>query len=102
MDDSDTCLRQTPLKTERIVRRNNASNRAVQINAPLEEDLWKNVDRLVIEDNMADSQGIQVNYAITREMVVVMFDQQNKLIAAERQTPGVLRHDRVVVKASVR
>ena len=92
VDDSESCPREVPVKTERIVRRNDARNQAVQISAPLDKDLWRHIDRLVIEDNSVDSQGIQVNYAISREMMMMIFDQQNKVIAASRQKPGVSRN----------
>ncbi|KAE8847419.1 hypothetical protein CFE70_006098 [Pyrenophora teres f. teres 0-1] len=83
--DPKICSREIPLKTERIIRRNEARNKAVQVNAALGKDLWKNLHRLVIEDNVVDSQGIQVNYAITPEMLMMMFDQQNVLVAAARR-----------------
>lgn len=102
VDDSETCLQEIPPKIKRIVRYNSVDNQAIQINAPLETDIWKDVNLLVVERNEADNQGIQLNYPITREMMMVMFEQQNKVIAATRQTTGGSRHDHVVVKASVR
>ncbi|EDU45107.1 conserved hypothetical protein [Pyrenophora tritici-repentis Pt-1C-BFP] len=96
--DSDTCSQEIPLKTERIVRRNEVHNKALQVNAALGEDLWKDVNRLVIEDNKADSQGIQINYAMPRDMMMMMLDQQSKAIAVSSSISGAPRHDRIMVQ----
>ena len=102
VNDSETRPRKIFPKIERIIKSNKACNKAIQINAPFETDIWKDVDRLVVEKNEADNQAIQLNNPITREMMMVMFEQQNKIIAATPQTTSVTPPDHVVVKASVR
>ncbi|RSL68757.1 hypothetical protein CEP53_002454 [Fusarium sp. AF-6] len=51
--------------TERIILNNVARFQAIQINAPLGEDIWANVDRLVVENNQADALSTQINYPMT-------------------------------------
>ncbi|RTE70516.1 hypothetical protein BHE90_015091 [Fusarium euwallaceae] len=51
--------------TERIILNNVARFQATQINAPLGEDIWANVDRLVVENNQADALSTQINYPMT-------------------------------------
>ncbi|KLO90098.1 uncharacterized protein FFB20_13570 [Fusarium fujikuroi] len=51
--------------TERIIINNVAKFQATQINAPLGEDVWAEVRRLVIEDNTADAMSTQINYPMT-------------------------------------
>ncbi|RMJ02409.1 hypothetical protein CDV36_015329, partial [Fusarium kuroshium] len=51
--------------TERIILNNVAKFQATQINAPLGEDIWANVDRLVVENNQADALSTQINYPMT-------------------------------------
>ncbi|KAG9191610.1 hypothetical protein G6011_10344 [Alternaria panax] len=89
VDDSETCPGGVPVKTERIITRNIARNEALQINAALEKDLWKDVHRLKIHDNVAEDRSFQANYAMTREMVSMMLDQRNRVVAAPRQTSEV-------------
>ena len=89
VDDSETSPQDFSVKTERIITRNIARNQALQINAALEEDLWKNVNRLKIHDNVAEDQSLQVNYAMTREMFSMVSDQRNKVMATPRQRTEV-------------
>ncbi|UPK99708.1 hypothetical protein LCI18_010643 [Fusarium solani-melongenae] len=55
---------QKPTK-ERIILNNVAKFQATQINAPLGEDIWANVDRLVVENNQANPLSTQINYPMT-------------------------------------
>lgn len=51
--------------TERIILNNVAKFQATQINAPLGDDIWAHVDRLVVENNQADALSTQINYPMT-------------------------------------
>ena len=51
--------------TERIILNNVAKFQATQINAPLGEDIWAHIDRLVVENNQADALNTQINYPMT-------------------------------------
>ena len=72
-------------RTERIVARNAVRNQAAQINAPVEIDIWKDVNRLVIEDNVAEGQGLQINYGTTFKIMSTLMDQQEDRIAVRRR-----------------
>lgn len=75
-------------RTERIVVRNTARNQAAQINAPVEIDIWKDVDRLVIEDNVAEDQALQINYGTTFEITSKLMDRQERIL----EVPHSKRH----------
>ncbi|KAL2672820.1 hypothetical protein Neosp_013536 [[Neocosmospora] mangrovei] len=51
--------------TEHLILDNVAKFQATQINAPLGENIWAHVDRLVVENNQADALSTQINYPIT-------------------------------------
>ncbi|KAI5379037.1 hypothetical protein J4E82_002023 [Alternaria postmessia] len=89
VDDSETSPRDLPVKTERIITRNIARNQALQINAAVIEDLWKDVNHLKIHDNVAEDESTQVNYAMNREVFSMLFEQRNKVVAAPRQRTAV-------------
>lgn len=61
--------------------RNIARHQAAQINAPVEIDMWENVDRLVIEDNVAEGQALQINYGTTFEITSKLMDRQGEILA---------------------
>jgi hypothetical protein len=85
VDDSETSSREFPVKTERVITRNTARDQALQINAALEEDMWKDINRLKIQDNVAENQSCQVNYPISRDIFSMVLEQQNKNATASRQ-----------------
>jgi hypothetical protein len=89
VDDTEAAPRDLPIKTERIITRNTARNQALQINAAVIEDLWKDVNHLRIHDNVAEDESMQVNYAMTREAFSVVLEQRNKVVAAPRQKTAV-------------
>lgn len=89
VDDTEMAPRDLPVKTERIITRNTARNQALQINAAVIEDLWKDVNHLKIHDNVAEDESMQVNYAMTREAFSVVLEQRNKVVAAPRQRTAV-------------
>ncbi|KAH8645270.1 hypothetical protein IG631_02734 [Alternaria alternata] len=85
VDDTEVVPRDLPVKTERIITRNTARNQALQINAAVIEDLWKDVNHLKIHDNVAEDESTQVNYAMNREVFSMLFEQRNRVVAAPRQ-----------------
>jgi len=87
VDDSETSPRELPVKTERIITRNTARNQALQVNAALEQDMWKDINRLKIQDNVAEDQSCQVNYPISRDIFSMMLDRQSKIAVPSRQRP---------------
>jgi hypothetical protein len=58
VDDAGTAPRDLSDKTERITTRKIARKQALQINAVLEEDLWKEVNHLKIHDDVADANPV--------------------------------------------
>ncbi|CAN9248391.1 unnamed protein product [Alternaria alternata] len=58
VDDAGTAPRDLSDKTERITTRKMARKQALQINAALEEDLWKEVNHLKIHDDVADANPV--------------------------------------------
>jgi len=87
VDDSEISPRELPVKTERIITRNTARNQALQVNAALEQDMWKDINRLKIQDNVAEDQSCQVNYPISRDIFSMMLDRQSKIAVPSRQRP---------------
>ncbi|KAI4673641.1 uncharacterized protein J4E88_008697 [Alternaria novae-zelandiae] len=87
VDDSEISPRELPVKTERIITRNTARNQALQVNAALEQDMWKDISRLKIQDNVAEDQSCQVNYPISRDIFSMMLDRQSKIAVPSRQRP---------------
>lgn len=85
VDDESTS--QTPsllsVKTERIILRNTARHHAIQINAALGDDIWKELNRLVVKDNIAEDNAMQLNYGVTAEMGLRLLDIQSQRIGAK-------------------
>jgi hypothetical protein len=84
VDDAETSPRDLPIRTERIILRNTARDQAAQVNAPIETDIWKDVDRLVIKDNVAEGQALQLNYGTTLAITSLLLDRQDKIITMPR------------------
>ena len=57
----------------------------MQINAALGEDIWKDMNRLIIKDNVAGNQSVQVNHGTTLEATLLLLDRQDERIAAVRR-----------------
>jgi hypothetical protein len=88
VDDSDSCSSfegKKQLMTERIILRNTAKQQSLQINAALGEDIWKDINRLVIKENISENECVQVNHATTLEATLLLLDRQDERIAAARQ-----------------
>ena len=85
VDDSESRSSLAPVKSERIIMKNLTRNQALQINAALGEDIWKEMDRLVIKDNVAEHESIQVNHATSLEVFKFLLETQDKKIAMVRQ-----------------
>jgi hypothetical protein len=62
-----------------------ARDQAIQINAPLGKDIWKNVDRTVIKNDIAENDAVQINYINTVEDMMALMTHRSKLKIAEQQ-----------------
>jgi hypothetical protein len=88
VDDSDSSTGSETKRRvliERIVLNNMARDQAIQINAPLGKDIWKNVDRIVIKNNIAENDAVQINYINSLENMMAMMTHRSKLKIAEKQ-----------------
>ncbi|KAI4690375.1 hypothetical protein J4E81_007528 [Alternaria sp. BMP 2799] len=83
VDDLETSSRQVPVKIERIIVDNSTHDQALQINAPLETDPWKDLASLTIRGNVAANQSLQVNYAMDHKSLAMLLQLQD--IAIQRQ-----------------
>ncbi|KAH9878151.1 hypothetical protein J1614_003368 [Plenodomus biglobosus] len=95
VDDGEFPSRGIPVKTERIILRNSARHQALQINAALEEDIWKDISRLVIRDNVAEDQAVQVNHGMTLGVTRYLLAEQSRRITESSKIPERKRHDSV-------
>jgi hypothetical protein len=82
VDDSEMSLRNLPGKTGRDIDHNKATTRSIQINAAIETDIWKDMDRLSIKHNVAESRAVQINHGTTLQVLAFMRDWQGHNIAA--------------------
>jgi hypothetical protein len=88
VDDSDSSTSSTSRKlasTERIILYNMARNQALQINAPMGNDIWKTVHRIVIKNNTAEGDAVQINHTNTLEDTMALMRLHTELKIAERQ-----------------
>lgn len=67
--------------TKRVTLNNVAESRSFQVNAPIGEDIYKDVDCVIIKNNKAGSQAMQINYALDYELALRMLDIQGKMAA---------------------
>ena len=86
VDDSESPIHDVPMKMERIILRNTARHQAMQINAALGEDIWREMDRLVIKKNVAEDQAVQVNHGTTIETFMLLAEHQDRRIAARHDS----------------
>lgn len=97
VNDSDSSTGSATKKrvtTERIILQNMARDQALQINAPIGKDLWKAIDRIVIEHNTAEGEAVQVNYNNTLEDTMALITLNHKLkLEARKQTSSYGRRD---------
>jgi hypothetical protein len=102
VDDSDSSTGSDIKKrvaTERIIMRNMARNQAMQINAPVGKDMWKNIDRIVIEDNVAQDNAVQMNYSNTLEVMTALMRLNIELNTARQEKSSYKRRDSVMSPA---
>jgi hypothetical protein len=88
IDDSDSSTSSTSRKlasTERIILYNMARDQALQINAPMGNDIWKTVHRIVIKNNTAEGDAVQINHTNTLEETMALMRLHTELKIAERQ-----------------
>jgi hypothetical protein len=86
--------------TERIVLSNIAKDQAIQLNSPLRKDIWKDVDRVVIKNNIAEHDAVQINYINTLENTMALMTLRSELkIAAQESKSSHTRRDSVMSPA---
>lgn len=73
---------------ERIILRNTTRHQAFQINAAFGKDIWKDMERLVIKDNIAENESFQLNHGTTLQAALILLDRQDARIFAARQKVG--------------
>jgi hypothetical protein len=93
--DDENPVRNIPAKIERIILRNAARHQAVQINAAIEKDIWSHVDTLVIKDNVAEDQALQLNYGQTLDVAMLLLEVQSKRMGVSVSQRERKRHDSV-------
>jgi hypothetical protein len=76
IDDAEASAHNSPKQTERRILRNTARDQAFQVNCPIGEDVWKDLDCLVIEENVAEDQSTQFNYGMSLEIALAFMDRQ--------------------------
>jgi hypothetical protein len=99
IDDSDSSTSSKSKKRvsiERIILRNMAKNQAMQINAPVGEDIWKSIDRIVIEDNIAEDEAVQINYPNTLEAMMTLLRLKNEMSTARQEKSSYKRRDSMI------
>jgi hypothetical protein len=96
VDDTEAASRDVPVKTERIILRNATRHQAVQINAAIEKDIWQGISRLVIRDNVAEDQSLQVNHGTTLDVTMLLLELQGKRMGANQPRLEKKRHDSVL------
>ena len=70
---------------DRIIIRNVSRDLAIQINAPIGEDVWKGL-KVQVSDNKAFGSSLQVNWQMSRDDVQrLQEDQRSKMAAEERR-----------------
>ncbi|OAL01576.1 hypothetical protein IQ06DRAFT_125905 [Phaeosphaeriaceae sp. SRC1lsM3a] len=79
------------VSTERIILRNMAKDQALQINAAIGEDIWKEIDRIAIEDNVASNDAVQINHSNTLEVTLALLK-----VTYEMRTATNKRRDSVL------
>lgn len=84
VDDNDVAEREMPSKMERIILRNCARHQALQINAAVGEDIWKHMTTLVVKDNVAEDQAVQINYGATLDVTMQLIGVQTQRMAISR------------------
>lgn len=82
VDDSEAM---PPSRTERIIESNAARHQSVQINGPVEKDLWESLSRLVVKENVSEDQSLQVNYATPGKVFMTLLNRQDEIIKGANQ-----------------
>jgi hypothetical protein len=69
----------------RKIKRNTTKRGASMFNAPLGEDLWKNVQVVEIEDNVAEEDSMMINYHLDERGMALAREQQEWRQAQHRE-----------------
>jgi hypothetical protein len=100
VDDSDSSTgseTKRRVSTERIILNNMSKSQAMQINAPMGRDIWKMIDRIVIQNNVAEDGAVQINYTNTLEDTMALIRLNNEFrIAAQQNESFQKRRDSVM------
>ncbi|KAH7381146.1 hypothetical protein DE146DRAFT_623997, partial [Phaeosphaeria sp. MPI-PUGE-AT-0046c] len=71
------------IRVERIIHNNKARDQSCQVNCPVGDDIWKDLEgRLEIRDNVSKHQATQFNYAIPLASAKVLMGCQGKNMKA--------------------
>lgn len=62
----------TPGTSSRIVRNNLTYNQALQVNAPIGTEGWREVNSLTIKDNVARDESTQINHAVGKDVFLAL------------------------------
>ncbi|KAH6839486.1 hypothetical protein B0I37DRAFT_386566 [Chaetomium sp. MPI-CAGE-AT-0009] len=76
--------------TVRMIRGNEASQNALQVNTPIGQDLWDGVATVRVEDNRATGCASQLNYPTSIEafLAVVQARSRDWRLGEQRELPG--------------
>lgn len=69
----------------RLVFENRATDRAIQINGPVGESGWREAVDLEIRENVAAADSIQVNHAISKEILELLLASANNKPSSKTQ-----------------
>jgi hypothetical protein len=75
----ETKLSAIRVSARRTVQRNLAREQSLQINAPVGEEGWLEVEDLAIQDNLSTGNSIQVNHAISGTVLQMILDVHSKV-----------------------
>lgn len=96
VDGSENPSQESFVKRERIILRNTARNQALQINAAVGEDIWKDVGRLVIKDNMAEDEAMQFNHGMELDVALSFIEIQGSRLGLSSNKNEKKRKDSVL------
>jgi hypothetical protein len=71
--------------SERIIVGNSTQDQAFQINGAAGEDIWQDISRIEIRNNIATGSSFQINHATTFEVLKYTMERQDRILAEERK-----------------
>lgn len=85
IEESEMPPHDLPIKDGRDVHHNIAKDESVQINAAIEQDIWKDFGRISIRHNQSEGRAVQVNHANPLEVMKFFRSWQKENISQSRQ-----------------